>query len=97
MQAGPADAEPERGRNPLVAGDSDGTDAKPERGQALALVGAGRTAAAGRQEEEVRALLVGVTKETTVRIGPIVGRELIHPATLGQAAIPCLTNPGNYT
>src|SRR5665647_1113580 len=56
-----------------------------------------RSPAAGRQEQKAGSLLVRVAQEPTMGIGPVVARDLLHPATLGPASLPCLTNPGNYT
>ena len=56
-----------------------------------------RTDTARRQEEEGRALLVGVTKQAAMRLGAALDRELVHRRTLGQVSLPCLTNPGNDT
>ena len=49
------------------------------------------------QEEEARALLIGVAEETTMRFGAVLAGDLVHPGTLERVPRPCLTNPGNYT
>jgi len=56
-----------------------------------------RPAAARCQEQEARALLIGVPEETTMRLGAVLAGDLVHPRTLGRGLRPCLTNPGNYT
>ena len=96
METRPADAERERGRDALFADDSDRTGAESERGEIVALVRTRWPATTGRQKEEVRALLIGVTKETPMAFSPMVRLELIHPATLGQAVISCLNILRNY-
>ena len=69
MEARPADPEGERRLDPFFPGNPDaaGAETKP-----LEIRGFGAprwTAAAGGEEEKPRSLLIGVAKETTVRIG----------------------------
>jgi len=97
MEARPAGSEGEGRCDALLLGDADAPGPQSEADQVRTWRWARRSAAASRQEEEVRPFLVGMPKETTVRIGPIVRLELIHAVTLGPAINRCLNIPGNHT
>ena len=97
VEARPARAEGQRGCDALLAGNPHATGTQAEPREIGTSHRSRRPATAGRQEEEARAFLVGVAEEPAVRVSAVLDRELVHPATLGRAVEPCLTNPGNYT
>ena len=96
MQACPTDPESERCRDAVLPGDPDALHPEAEAGEIMANEPLRRTTTARRQEEEPRALLVGVAKKAAMRLGAVLDRELVHRRTLGRVSLPCLTNPGNY-
>ncbi len=97
MEAGPTDAEGERGRGSLVTGDANAARPNPQACDSVALRSAWRTSATRREKEKARSLLIRVTEQTTMRITPVLGVEIVHARTLGRTHRPCLNIPGNYT
>ncbi len=97
VEARPADPKGDGRGDALIAGDPDTADPEADVGQTTPRVRPRRPAATGREEQEARPFLIGVAEETTVRLGAVPDRRLVHAATLGRARLPCLTNPGNYT
>ena len=97
MEAPPADAEGEDRGDALLPGDADAAGSNAEADHAWAPRWPRRPAATGRQEEKVGTFLVGVTEETTMRLGSVLDRELIHAPTLERATGPCPNISGNYT
>lgn len=97
MEARPAGPESEGRGDALLPGDADAPDAKSKPDEIGTLASSWRPTASGRQEEETRPFLIGVTEETTVRLGTVPDRELIHAPTLGRVVHQRLTNPGNYS
>ena len=97
MEARPAGPEGEGRCDALVAGNADAPGPQSEPDQVRTWRWPRRSTATGRQEEEAWALLIGVTEETTMRLGAVTCGELIHAPTLDRAIRPCLTNAGNYT
>ena len=91
MQARPAGTEGEGRGDALAERGADTTDPKSQRGQIFADPWSRRPSATGRQEEEARALLVGMTERTSVWVGAYA----CHPATLRISLVSCSTNPGN--
>lgn len=97
MQACPADAQGEGGRDAELGRNADATSSKP---QAVAVRGSNRTrrtSTPGRQEQEARALLVGVPLKATMGISAVGSLQLVHDWTLAGVLPPCLNNPGNYS
>lgn len=74
MQARPADAQSEGRRDALLAGDADTAGPEPNGGQTTPGRRSWWTTAASREEQEAWTFLVGVTKETTMRLGAIPDR-----------------------
>jgi hypothetical protein len=74
MKALPADPQGEGRCDALLAGDADTSDPETNLGQTTPGGRSGRATAASREKQEARTLLVGVTKETTMRLGAIPDR-----------------------
>ena len=97
VEARPTGPDLERRGDALVPGDTDASKSQAQAGHVGPWRWPGRPAAPRRQEEEARALLIRVPKETTMWLGAVLAGDLVHPRTLGRVPRPCLTNPGNYT
>ena len=74
MEARPTDPEVEGRRDALVAGDTDAPEPPAQAGQVSTWRWTRWSAATSGQEEEARALLIGVTKETTMWFGAVLAR-----------------------
>ena len=97
MEARPADPERERRGDAAFPGEPDSPSAEPQVGGVAMAHTPWRATPARRQEQEPRALLVGVTQESAMRIFPMVRLKVVHTGTLERAITPCLINPGNYS
>jgi NADPH:quinone reductase-like Zn-dependent oxidoreductase len=97
VQARPADAEGQGGGDALVTCHPHAARPEAKLRETRAELIRRWPASSGREEQEVRAFLVGVSEEAPVGILPVVGLERIHSGTLRRVPHPCLTNPGNYT
>ena len=78
MEARPADPERERRGDAVLPGEPDSPSTEPQVGKVVMARRPWRATAASRQEQEPRALLVGVTEESTMRILPMVRLKVVH-------------------
>ena len=96
MEARATGAEREGRGDALLAGHPHAASPEPQRRQVYGQRCPRRTPTPGREEQEPRALLVGVAEQSAVRVRPMVGLQFVHARTLEPTTPPCLTNPGNY-
>ncbi len=96
MEGRPAGPKGASGRDAVLPDDADAPGAKSKPVEIGTLDSSWRPTAAGGQEEETRPFLIHVTEQTTMRLGALPDRGLIHAPTLGRVAAPYLKNPGNY-
>ena len=97
MERRPADAQPKRRGNAFLTGNPDAAHPKAETSEVGPFTLTRRASTAGREEEEARALLIGVPKEATMRVTTMSALEIFHVWTLRCVQNTCLTNPGNYS
>ncbi len=93
MEARPADPEPERRGDAVFPGQPHSPSTEPQVGRVALARTPWRATPASGQEQEPRALLVGVTEESAMRNFSMVRLKVVHAGTLGRAITPCLINP----